>query len=56
MLAASTVVDVARIDISGMDSWEPFRMFLLMKEVRCQRGLSVFYECGMYLTVLLYMR
>lgn len=34
VFAASTVVDIASIDIGKMDLWEPFRMFLLMKEVR----------------------
>lgn len=34
MVAASTVVDVASIDIDDMSVWEPFRMFVLMKEVR----------------------
>lgn len=36
MVAASTVVDVASIDIDDMAEWEPFRMFVLMKEVRAQ--------------------
>ena len=34
MVAASTVVDVASIDIQDMDLWEPFRMFLILKEVQ----------------------
>eukprot|EP00903_Cladosiphon_okamuranus_P009035 g8638.t3 len=33
VVAASTVVDVASIDIDDMAVWEPFRMFVLMKEV-----------------------
>lgn len=33
MIAASTVVDIASIDIGAMELWEQFRMFLLMKEV-----------------------
>lgn len=35
MTAASTVVDVASTDIRLTADWEPFRMFLLAKEVRC---------------------
>lgn len=34
VVAASSVVDCASVDIAKMDLWEPFRMFLLMKEVR----------------------
>lgn len=35
MVAASTVVDVASVDIGDMpmDLWEPFRMYLVLKEV-----------------------
>lgn len=35
MVAASTVVDVASVDIGdmAMDLWEPFRMYLVLKEV-----------------------
>lgn len=35
MVAASTVVDVASTDLWHAAVWEPFRMFLLVKEVRC---------------------
>lgn len=38
VVAASTVVDVASIDIDDMAVWEPFRMFVLMKEVNTRRN------------------
>ena len=34
IVAASTVVDVASMEVVDMDLWEPFRSFLLTKEVR----------------------
>lgn len=40
MIAASTVVDVASMDIDHTTLWEPFRMFLLMKEVRSSFPVS----------------
>lgn len=36
------MVDVASIDIDDIAVWEPFRMFVLMKEVRkCERAWVV---------------
>lgn len=35
MIAASTVVDIASMEVTHSAVWEPFRTFLLMKKVRC---------------------
>lgn len=43
VVAASTVVDIASVDIAGTDLWEPFRMYLLMKEV----GFWTAFECSL---------
>lgn len=45
-MAASTAVDVGSIDINDMAAWEPFRMFVLMKEVRLRVCAGVGGDAG----------